>query len=182
MKPEILLRSGRYFNLARPNPDDVDIADIAHALSRICRFTGHVTTIENYSVAQHSVLVSHLVPPQFALQGLLHDAPEAYIGDISAPLKRMLPDYQAIERRVEQSVFEKFGLPLELDATVKYADLVMLSTEKRDMMPATAEPWPCELTHPAMSERIRPLPPRQAELVFLARFSVLMRKRNADAA
>ena len=177
MTPEILLRSGRYFNIAQPNPDDINIEDIAHALSRICRFTGHIVTLENYSVAQHSVLVSYIVPPQFALQGLMHDAPEAYIGDISAPLKQLLPDYQAIERRVEQAVFEKFCLPLKLDATVKHADLVMLSTEKRDLMPPTTEPWPCELTHPAMSERISPLAPRQAELVFLARFSLLMKKR-----
>ncbi len=77
----IQVRSGRKFHPLDPRPEDVDINDIAHALSNLCRFTGHCTDF--YSVAQHSVIASQIVPPASALAALLHDASEAYMGDIS---------------------------------------------------------------------------------------------------
>lgn len=81
----ILTRSGRKFDLARPTADMVDPADIAHSLSMQCRFNGH--TSRYYSVAQHSYLVADLVPAEDQLAGLLHDATEAYVGDLVRPLK-----------------------------------------------------------------------------------------------
>ncbi len=118
--------SGKHFNYLDIQQDDIVIEDIATALSHICRFTGHLP--EFYSVGQHSVLTSHLVPQEFALEALLHDADEAYLQDIPSPLKRLLPDYQAIEARVDAAIRQKFGLPTEQHPTVKYADLVMLAT------------------------------------------------------
>lgn len=131
--PCILTSTGRYFYFDKPDPQTVDIQDIATALSRICRFTGH--THQPYSVAQHSVYVSYLVPKEYALQGLLHDAAEAYLGDVSSPLKQMLPEYKVIERHVEQAICVRFGLPFPLHPSIKQADLRMLVTEKRDLMP-----------------------------------------------
>ena len=86
----ITTQSGKHFDFNNLSAADICIEDISCALSNLCRFTGHVQDF--YSVAQHSVHVSYLVPPEFALEALLHDAAEAYCNDISAPRKRLLPD------------------------------------------------------------------------------------------
>src|SRR5664279_1420110 len=91
-----------------PDPDALDIEEIAHALSMICRFTGHVR--EFYSVAQHCTIVSDLGPACYAFTGLMHDATEAYVGDVAKPLKNMLPAYSVIEERVAQAIATRFGV------------------------------------------------------------------------
>ena len=171
MSPTILTAEGTYFDFTDPAGSAFGIWSIAHALSNICRYTGHCAV--HYSVAQHSVLVSYQVPAEHALAGLLHDAAEAFIGDVAKPLKRLLPDYQALEARVEAAVFARFGLPPELPACVKHADLVLLLTEKRDLMPACANrEWNLQGVQP-MERRIRPWVPEQARTAFLQRFEEL---------
>jgi hypothetical protein len=170
-RPDILTYTGSYFNLLEPEQNIYNIEDIAHALAHICRFTGHTKGF--YSVAQHCVHVARLVPTQHALAGLLHDASEAYLGDVSRPLKQLLPDYKAIERRVERAIARAFGLPEELPASVKHADLVMLATEQRDLMPDHDDEWACLAGIAPMPKKLMPLPPPEAKAAFLVEFRVL---------
>ncbi len=175
-RPDILLWSGQYFNFLDPDPQTIDIASIAHALSNLCRFTGHTQSF--YSVAQHSVLVSEQVPVEFKLQALLHDATEAFLGDVSRPLKKLLPDYQAIEQRVQKAVNIRFGLPDVMADCVKKADLTLLATEQRDLMPAHIDDWACLEHVQPLREVIRPLSPVWARLAFLNAFEQLTKAQT----
>jgi len=167
--PYVSTNSGQQFFFAHPDKSEIRLGDIAHALSQICRFTGHTT--EFYSVAQHSVLTSHIVSQENALHALMHDAAETYIGDVSLPLKTLLPDYKEIEKSVEQAIFDRFGLALKTPEEIKQADLVMLATEKRDLMPEATEDWPVLHGIAPQPRPIKPLPPQQARTLFLERFA-----------
>lgn len=137
----ILTRGGVRFDLLNPTPDMIRPEDIAYALARICRFNGHTRC--HYSVAEHSIRVAALVPAEHQLAALLHDAPEAYIGDVSSPLKALLPEYRDIEHRIWSAICKRFDISTELPQCVKQADLIMLATERRDLMPYHTELWPC---------------------------------------
>ncbi|EAM1361134.1 HD family hydrolase [Salmonella enterica] len=172
--------SGKQFDYLSATIDDIDIEDIAVALSNICRFSGHLP--EFYSVAQHSVLCSQLVSPEFAFEALMHDAAEAYCQDIPAPLKALLPDYREIEKRTDQLIRFKFGLPLEEASVVKYADLTMLATERRDLDIDDSIPWVIlEGIPPTDLFESYPLCPGQAFGLFMARFNELMELRQCAA-
>lgn len=97
---------GTKIDLLDPRPEQININDIAWALSNLCRFVGHVKSF--YSVAQHSILVSEM--SGWSLEGLLHDATEAYLGDISSPLKSVLPEYKKIEANFHRVISQKFDL------------------------------------------------------------------------
>jgi hypothetical protein len=131
--------TGRRYYPGDPRPDDVVIEDIAHALSHLCRFGGHCNRF--YSVAEHSVLVSMAVPREHALQGLLHDATEAYCVDIPRPLKRQLSNYAEIEHRNWLAVAERFCLPVEMHASVHAADNDVLLAERDALFDREAAPW-----------------------------------------
>lgn len=110
----IVTRTGRKFRFpVELRPEDVDVRDIIWATSNVCRFAGHVR--KHYSVATHQVLVHDLAEMHGASDAvrracLLHDASEAYLGDVPSPLKRLLPQYQEMEARVEAAVRARFGL------------------------------------------------------------------------
>lgn len=131
--------SGKVFDYLNPTADMIDIEDIAHALSQICRYTGHTT--EFYSVAKHSVLASELVPDHLALPALLHDATEAYTGDMNKPLKELLPDFRAVEEKIWIVIAEKFGLPYTMDPIIHDVDMALLHAESIRYLP------PCEDPH-----------------------------------
>lgn len=167
----ILLRSGHPFDLASPTPDMIRPVDIAYALARICRFNGH--TRDHYSVAQHSLHVAELVPPEHRLVALLHDAAEAYIGDLSSPLKAMLPAYRAIEARIWSVICQRFGIPEEMPECVKQADLIMLATERRDVMPHFLTEWDSLKGIEPRAEKIIPMDAQTARTEWLRRYGEL---------
>lgn len=138
--PWIQTFTGRRFHYADPQPDDIHIFDIAHGLSMLCRYAGQCTRF--YSVAEHSVQVSHqFADPKLAMIGLLHDATEAYCSDLPRPLKQMLPAYQEYENKLWSVIARKFGLPADLPAEVHEVDTRMLVTERPHLF-HRAVPWP----------------------------------------
>lgn len=175
--PWIQTWTGRVWPLLAPRPEDVVIGEIAYALAGLPRYTGHARRTERhghpYSVAQHSVLASYLVPPAHALVALLHDAAEAYVGDDSSPKKHCIPDLARLERISFLAIARRFGLPIEpqLSPDVKHADLVLLATEKRDLMAPEPKSW-LPLPEPS-GDGISIWPPKQAERAFLRRFHEL---------
>lgn len=163
----ILTASGKHFDLIDPQPDMVEILDIASALSNICRFSGHCRLF--YSVAQHSVIASQIVAPEFAAEALFHDASEAYLGDVTRPLKQLLPDYRQIEQRVEAVIRERFGLPAIQSDAVTEADRIMLATERRDLMPTDSTDWPILANIAPLDHRLMAVNSHRAKALFVTR-------------
>lgn len=132
--------SGKAFWVADPKEKDIDIRDIAHGLSNICRFAGQSRRF--YSVAEHSLLLSWVVPRQQALWALLHDAPEAYMGDIPRPVKRCIPGISELEAGVMSCVARRFGLEgTEVPDFVHFQDTNILMNEAAVLLGPTPHPW-----------------------------------------
>jgi uncharacterized protein len=182
-KAWIITYTGKKFYHLTPKPEMVDILDIAHALSNIGRWTGHTRYF--YSVAQHSVYASHITAPEFAFDALMHDASEAYLGDLNRPLKHFTqagPAYLEIEAQVEQVIFEKFGVRFPLPEEVKEADTKMLYAEKAQLMRVTeatqyeAKKWGRDETEADVA--IERWGPRRSEREFLMRFFQLYNSKH----
>ncbi|GAB4522169.1 MAG: HD domain-containing protein [Amphiplicatus sp.] len=119
--------SGRRLDLLDPSPVDVEIEDIAHGLARVARWNGQTAGPLPFTVAQHSLIVESLCmqmkpgwPARWRLAALLHDAPEFVIGDMISPFKSALGEhYKRIERRLQEAIHLRFGLPAVLPETVE---------------------------------------------------------------
>ena len=168
----IQMYSGGFFDYENPQVDYINEIDIAYSLGMQCRFAGHCD--EFYSVAQHSVLVSEMIEPEFALHGLLHDAAEAYVNDIPSPLKRLMPEYKAMEDKVWKVISEKFNLPFIMPLEVKVADIRMGLTENRDLLKPGYH-WGCyEDQYEPYDIIIHPLSPAVAAEEFMDRLYDLL--------
>ena len=166
--------TGRLFWPLDPRPADVRIEDIAHALGFKCRFNGHCRRF--YSVAQHSVLVSEVLQREgrsnsIQLQGLLHDAAEAYLPDMAAPIKPLLEGFADIETEVELAIAETFGVPWPWNTEVKRIDAAILGDEAAQLMHGDLLAW--NLPEPALGIDISPWEPGESERRFLERFERL---------
>lgn len=162
-------------DLLNPDPFALSINDIAHALAHLCRFGGHVK--EYYSVANHSLLVSLNVPAEDALAGLMHDATEAYCGDLVGPLKDLLPSYQDIEGGLWEAIAWKYKLPEQLPASVRDADLRALAAEHRDLH-AVRMGWDCLTGVVPLQQHITPLSVAASRSAFLKHFHYLKGMQN----
>lgn len=183
----IRIHRGRYFHMHRDDPNEVDIMAIASATSRLCRFTGHLKDgIEIYSVAEHSIYVSHILemmgcPPSVCFQGLMHDASEAYLADIAAPFKGEVGNYYATEEKIMSRIKERFLLPETFDPRVGLADWYALFNEARQILFAIDEgelaTWQGYERHGVDSEKfhlgVNCWLPSMARIQFLARFAEL---------
>lgn len=170
--------SGKYVDLYDPQPETISIIDIAHHLSQINRFNG--ATRLTYSVAQHSIVVMHIVPKEFRLQALLHDAAEAYLGDMIRPVKHGLIDmhaYRDIESFLQANIYQKFGCGMvqseECRFAIHQADKIALATERRDLMAPDNQPWPILANVTPLLARIRPQSALTSEAEFLFHFKAL---------
>jgi 5'-deoxynucleotidase YfbR-like HD superfamily hydrolase len=123
----ILTTSGKYLDILDPQPEMIDIEDIATGLCHQPRWAGQMPAF--YSVASHSIHVLQMVPEEYRLEALLHDATEAYIGDMPKPFKKHMPGFQMLEARLDQVIRRKFGLPTVQSKVVKEADLKALEFE-----------------------------------------------------
>lgn len=151
VKNTIRLRSGRYFDLLSPQPDQFTLADIAGALAKVCRFGGQIDRF--YSVAEHCLNCFELAARDGACVlvqriALLHDAAEAFIGDVVKPLKVMLPEYEQVEARVEAVIAAKYGLfganhaeTIRAWDAAKEIDRAMLIAERRAFFSPDAVKW-----------------------------------------
>jgi len=175
--PCIATYTGKYVRPLDLDPSDVDIEDIAHSLSNQSRFSGHTTTF--YSVAHHSVLVSRLLEGTgHEMWGLLHDGAEAYLTDVARPLKTdpyFGKTYRGAEGRAQRAVAEAFSLPWPEPPEVKVADVILLATERRDLMAAPGR-WTVLDGVAPLPGAISPWSPKRSKQMFLARYDQLRRR------
>jgi hypothetical protein len=160
---------GRFYPLD-PRADEIDPADIAHALSLLCRYGGHVDRF--YSVAEHCVLMSEWVAPEHALAALLHDATEAYVVDVPRPLKRYLRDYRSIEDAVWSAIAFRYGIDVQLPTQVKEADDRIILTERAALL-SRAERWPQMAYLAPLPVIVVGWPPEEAERRYMERLAAL---------
>ena len=179
--PYLQTVSGRFVNPFDPDPEQLDIADITRALANTCRFGGHCRSF--YSVAQHSVIVSELVERrggdvEDVFAALMHDAAEAYLGDMPHPIKHrsaLGEAFKAAEDHLEQAIRKHFNIKPDVPE-VKRADRALLATERRAF---SGENW-----HWPELEGVEPLeleltawPPDEAARAFAARYAELDARR-----
>ncbi len=176
--PTILLGSGTYFDFADPESCEITLEDIAYGLAFEGRCAGQCYSriLDRrvfYSVAEHCVRMSRAVAPELAMQALMHEVGEAVCGDMTAPLKSLNPSFKAIEKRCEAAILKKFGVEMTNALEIKKADVRMLATERRDLLPWRGERWSKEDEAVPYDFEIVPWDPMKAGYEFMRRFDEL---------
>lgn len=180
-EPYLETASGKHLYFLDPQPEQIDIRDIALALSRVHRFNGHTT--KPMTVAEHCWAGARYIEDKYKLSFLLHDAAEAYLCDIPSPVKQYIPEYKKIERGLMGAIATKFGCNFESDM-VKYYDLVLLSNEAHHLTKSQGNDWDIwkQVKRPTISAEFKPLclDPEVARLVFLELFYELHGDSSTD--
>lgn len=167
--------TGQVFEPLNPKPHSINLEDIAHALSMICRFNGH--TKRFYSVAEHCVRMSEEVAEGLEIHALLHDAAEAYVSDVARPIKPLLGPFHNIEEGILQAIYQYFSLdcPPEAEQSIKTADLRMLATERQQLMVIHTPEWDCLRDIDPYDITLECWDPDKAEILFKEQFHNLLR-------
>lgn len=177
--PYIETYTGLNYYFLDPQPDQIEIRDIAMALANKCRFSGHTRF---FSIAEHSVTVAQRMGDELGMYGLLHDAAEAYLGDIPSPIKQYLHDYKTLETINEAAISKKFGLEWDIfkQGKMKHADLEALKVEAWYLIPSRGADWPM-LQDPALKFETGYAPqcwsPQEAYDNFMAQYDLLQSRR-----
>jgi len=184
--PAIMLGSGTYFDFENPEASEITIEDVAYGLAFACRFAGQAVSRATgkrvfYGVAEHCVRMSYIVPPGCEYDALMHELGEPTCGDMTGPLKSLCPDYKRIEKRCEAAGMARFGVTMRDPVLIKRFDLVMLATEKRDLMPmADRHEWAWVKGAEPLPGVIEPWDPYVAAERFLARYAELSLPGDID--
>lgn len=166
------------FDYADHSKSIFTIEDVATSLSNICRYTGHILPGLFYSVAEHCVHVSRVVPEEMAFEGLMHDAPEAFIGDVNSVLKQFIgPEFKDLDHSVSMYLAHRYGYLYPYPREVKVADGRMYRTETPQITEDNDKFWlldavPYNIVLPCWN-------PTQAREEFLNRFKELYNVRYA---
>jgi hypothetical protein len=169
--PQLIVWGGKPFWPLDPRPEDINIHTIAHALSYTCRYNGHCNRF--YSVAEHSLILSELVTPKNAIYALLHDAAEAYVGDMVRPLKALLPEFNKIENKILSIILEKYGLGKKLPKEVTDVDGLIILDEMEALGLKHKDPQSTPFYLWNISSFIPPSSPSVIKEKFLKRFEDL---------
>lgn len=177
------LLSGAQMNYNYPEQSDVTLDDLASALSNICRFSGHLPVF--YSVAQHLVNTSRIVPHEFAFDALMHDTSEAFTNDLPTPLKWAMPIFKELEEKIEAAMANRFGFNYPYPPEVKVADTEMLLLEKK-YVKLDDRDWPhyrdIKFEHQRDKVDLKAWQPCRAKREFLERFEELSHDKYRKAA
>lgn len=172
--PHISTWSGKRLQLMAPEASQIDIEDIAHGLAYQGCYRGQ--TSHFYSLAQHSLLVASLVPAQFRLAALLHDAAAAYLGETGLPVRALWPALPTIEQALVAAVHERFGLGGFDAPALGRAHMIVLATEQRDLLAHLPENRGSRGRSAPIPRRIEFLPPEEAKFQFMEAYANATRK------
>jgi len=168
--------TGKNVDLLKPRPQDIDVRDIAHHLAKLDRYNGAGQF--TFSVGHHSLLVSDALPKEYKLHGLLHDATEAYLGDVVSPLKKLLPDYRKIEQGVMSAICNKFEITFPRPGIIKKADMAVMAAEMHQVCKWPDLPLKQGLPEPPKGMVIKKMNWRQVKETFLERFKELSKEHE----
>ncbi len=171
---QALTLSGKIMDFDNPDPYQIDLDDVATGLANVCRFSGQLS--EFYSVAQHCLMVAAKAPAHLKAHALLHDAAEAFMGDVPRPVKLLCPQYKDVEAAMELAIRMRFQLdPLseEQEKRLKEIDQRALLTEARDLKLTSSNDWLDVPGEAYQEECIHAMTPEQAKRAWLIAAEVL---------